>query len=355
MKVYFDESGQSGSHLLDVNQPYFSLGSTNIEEAEAAEIIARCFPRTQADELKAQNVLRRKAGRRAFLDFASEVGNRPGHFCAAKVGKRFTVIAKMVDNLVEPVLRAQGYDFYAGDYAAQFANAAFLVFEGSLDPATAQNLMELYNAFARAPDNAKLRELEAALATAGRNASRESATLLDMMRTGARHFAEFHELDAFEGSSEFHVSAAIACMGHWQSQGSGPFDVIHDESTHFFRRSERWRMMTNQDLASTLLELGGKTLRLPIPVRSTVNGRSHESASLQLCDLIAGFVTRAYAPSPSEEFTSFLRAAEEAGMSELRVFPIDAGTDIPDGPPQRANGPDVVDRIATALRPLNKD
>lgn len=146
MKVYFDESGQSGSHLLDVNQPYFSLGSTNIEEAEAAEIIARCFPRTQADELKAQNVLRRKAGRRAFLDFASEVGNRPGHFCAAKVGKRFTVIAKMVDNLVEPVLRAQGYDFYAGDYAAQFANAAFLVFEGSLDPATAQNLMELYNA-----------------------------------------------------------------------------------------------------------------------------------------------------------------------------------------------------------------
>ena len=85
-----------------------------------------------------------------------------------------------------------------------------------------------------------------------------------------------------------------------------------------------------------------------------MNGRSHESASLQLCDLIAGFVTRAYAPSPSEEFTSFLRAAEEAGMSELRVFPIDAGTDIPDGPPQRANGPDVVDRIATALRPSTR-
>ena len=182
-----------------------------------------------------------------------------------------------------------------------------------------------------------------------------------MMRTGARHFAEFHELDAFEGSSEFHVSAAIACMGHWQSQGSGPFDVIHDESTHFFRRSERWRM-TNQDLASTLLELGGKTLRLPIPVRSTVNGRSHESASLQLCDLIAGFVTRAYAPSPSEEFTSFLRAAEEAGMwncGSSRLMPgqifrtgrrnVPTGRMLSTGSP-RPSGPST--RIEGSRRPL---
>ncbi len=355
MKVYFDESGQSGNHLLDASQPHFSLGSTNIEETEAAEIIARCFPRRQAEELKSQKVLRRNAGRRAFLDFATELRSRPGRFCGVKVGKRFTVVAKMVDSLVEPVQRAQGYDFYAGDYAARFANAAFLVFERSLDPAVAQSLMELYNAFARAPDRARLRELEAAFGAAGRNAPGGSAVLLEMMRAGARRFEEFHDLGSFEDSSEFHVSAAITCMGHWQSQGSGPFEVIHDESTHFFRRSERWRKMTDPTLAPQILKLGDKTLRLPIPVTSTVSARSHESASLQLCDLIAGFVTRAYAPLPSKEFTKFLRAAEAAGMSELPVFPIDAGTDIPDGPPQRATGPDIIDRIAMAIGPRAED
>ena len=39
-RIFFDESGQTGTNMFDPEQPYFVLGSTNIPEPEAAEIIA---------------------------------------------------------------------------------------------------------------------------------------------------------------------------------------------------------------------------------------------------------------------------------------------------------------------------
>ncbi|MBX5180038.1 hypothetical protein HJB77_27885 [Rhizobium lentis] len=36
-RIYFDESGQTGAHLPDRNQPYPTLESTDFPEAELAE------------------------------------------------------------------------------------------------------------------------------------------------------------------------------------------------------------------------------------------------------------------------------------------------------------------------------
>ncbi|TXN04874.1 hypothetical protein FV242_05845 [Methylobacterium sp. WL64] len=87
---------------------------------------------------------------------------------------------------------------------------------------------------------------------------------------------------------------------------------------------------------------------------STVGARSHESASLQLCDLVAGLASRASAPEQPPEFREFLGAVIDAGFGEVTVFPVDAGTDFVSEPPERATGPDIVDRIARAVRGQRK-
>lgn len=350
MKVYFDESGQTGTHLFDAAQPYFSLGSTSIEESEAGELLDRCFPRRQGNELKSQNVLRRRARKRDFLNFAREVGKTPERFCAVKIGKRFTVIAKMVDHLVEPLLRGQGYDFYAGNYAVRFANSAHFVFEPLLDRPIAENLLRLYNEFARNPTSAGLVSLHAALEAAERDGPDGSEVTLGLMVAGAEHFEELHKLSEFEDTNDIHVTAVINCMGHWQEQSPGPFEVIHDESLHFFARTGSWQRLIDPNIEPQVIAVGGKTLTLPIPVVSTVSARSHECFSLQICDLIAGFASRASAPGLSKEDKDFFRAACDAGLGEITVFPVDAGSDFADGPPARATGPDIIDRIATAAR-----
>jgi hypothetical protein len=240
VKIYFDESGQTGTHLFDPIQPYFTLGSTNIEEAEAADILNRCFPHRQGNELKSQKLLRRPQGRRGFLEFAREVGKTPDRFCTVKIGKRFAVVSKMVDFLVEPLLHARGYDFYASDYAVRFANSACFVFEHLLEGSDAENLMRLYNEFARKPSVATLRPLQAALEAAERSGPFGGEVTLGLMAEGARQFEALRDLDAFEDSNDIHVTAVVQCMAHWQARSPGPFEVVHDESIHFFDRSESY-------------------------------------------------------------------------------------------------------------------
>ncbi len=348
-RIFFDESGQTGTHLLDAAQPWFALASTDIEEAEAAEIIARCFPGQQGKELKSRSILKSPRGRRQFLDFAREVGRGPDSFFAAKIGKRFTLTCKMVDNLVEPLLRARGYDFYAGDYARHFANSAYFVFTNLLAGPVTDGLMSSYNAFAREPDATRLAALHAALIEARRGAPYGSEVTLDLMEEGARHFTDLNDLDTFEDSNEIHVTAAIECMGYWMTRHPGPFEVVHDESVHFFGQSARWEMYTDQNVGAATITVAHKTLKLPIPVAATTSARSHECSSVQLCDLVAGVLSRAAAPQPTPDFTEFLKEAVAAGLGEISIFPIEASGEFASGPPERARGPDAVDQIRMAL------
>lgn len=177
-KIYFDESGNTGTELLDLQQPYFCIGSTDIQELEAADIIGRCFPNLQADELKSKNVLRRGRGQKAFVSFAREVGARPERFVASKINKRFTVLCKMVDCLTEPMLRNAGYDFYEGDYAARYANMAYSAFQAFLDEAASDRLYDSFNAFARAPSDPLLEALKRTLREVKAQAGRALASSL---------------------------------------------------------------------------------------------------------------------------------------------------------------------------------
>ncbi|KQV29393.1 DUF3800 domain-containing protein [Rhizobium sp. Root1204] len=349
-KIFFDESGQTGAHLFDQDQRYFTLGSTDIPELEAAGIIKDCFPRVNGPELKSRSLFRRKSGRQAFMAFAEIVGHRSSNFCGAKIDKRFSIVCKMVDNLVEPMFEDMGHDFYADDYAARFANMAYYAFSNILDEQTATALLASYNTFARAPSVQTLAPLQSELKAALAFAPRGSENFLSLMATGAQNFERFQTLAKFRDTNDLHVTAAIRCMGFWQTRHPGSFDVIHDESTHFFKRSRMWEMMTNPHTEPTTLQVGDKILSLPISVHSTTASKSHECASLQLCDLIAGFINFV-SSSVAQDDLAFARRALESGMDQLSIIPVEPGYDFVDGPPKAATGPDVIDRLIEAVHP----
>ena len=347
-KVYFDESGNTGTQLLDPQQPYFSVGSTDIPEAEAEEIIRRCFPRHRGSEIKSKDLLKRPQGQRGFLAFAEEVGRQPERFTATKINKRFSVVAKMVDHLVEPVLYDEGYDFYRDDYARPFANLTYWAIEQLPDRETSTGLLAAYNAFARAPDAPFLAALRSALLSALSKAQGSADLSLGLMLRGTERF-NAAELASFKDSNDIHVTSLISAMGHWQGRHAGPFEVFHDESMHFFSRGERWRSMTDPNHPPQVIAMTPtKKLVLPISVVATTEMHSHQCASVQLCDLVAGFVARAFT-SKNEEFQSFVQEATEAGIGEMDIFPLDVGSDVVDGLPARADGPDVIDRIRASI------
>lgn len=348
-RIFFDESGQTGTHMFDLGQPFFALASTNIPEEEAKDIIAKTFAGQQGAELKSSNILRRPTGRRHFLNFAKEVGARADRFCAAKLNKRFVLVSKMVDQLVEPMLRDQGYDFYKDDYARRFANSVGFVVEHLLPRADSDRLLARYNDFARDPDLPRLKIFQIDLEASKVYAPHGSDIFLGLISLGAQRVEALGDLSSFKDSNEIHVTAALECMKFWHTQSDGPFTVIHDESTHFFRRSLLWERMTDPDIEPQVLGTGEKSFRVPIPVTSTTSARSHENASLQLCDLIAGFISRMSMPGAVDAAANFRRDVIEAGFGELIHFPVDFGHEFAPGEPPLADGADIVDQIVQAV------
>ncbi len=343
-RIYFDESGNTGTELLDSEQPYFTIGSTDIQEDEATDIIRRCFPLQKGPEIKSKEIFKRSQGRRAFLSFAQEVGLQPERFVATKINKHFAVLCKMVDYLTEPVVRANGYDFYKDDYAARYANMAYFAFDNFLNKDALTVLFAAYNAFGRAPDANTLSRLQAALKNVTLSAPEETTPFLSLMVEGVNRL-QGTNLSLLKDSNDIHVTSLVSSMAHWQSRHTGPFAVFHDESKHFFARSRRWSEMTDATHPAQVIQVGNKkTLTLPISVTSTTSARSHECSSLQLCDLIAGFVFRANA-APNAEFQAFVQDAVTAGIGKMSVYPVDAGLEFVDGPPALADGPDAIDRI----------
>lgn len=348
-KIYFDESGQTGTNLFDKEQPFFSLGSTCVDEKEAKEIIQRCFPQQQGDELKSNRLIKRTKGQKGYIKLAREIADRTDDFCASKISKRFTIVAKMVDYFVEPIAHHSGYDFYANNYAVKYANSVGFVFENILEKKLANDLMQEYNTFSRFPSKASLLKLQQMLEASLPSAPYGSEAFLKAFVDGTKEFERFHDLSNWRDSNEIHVTSAVSCMGHWQERMAGPFHVIHDESLHFFKHSEQWITMSNPDNTPTDITIAGKTLRLPIGVEKTTSEKSHMSASLQLCDLIAGLISRCNA-DPAPELKDFLEEAIAEGFGEISVFPVDFGTEFASGPPARLSGPDAVDKIVMAVR-----
>ncbi|MBB3979585.1 hypothetical protein GGQ64_004829 [Rhizobium azooxidifex] len=168
------------------------------------------------------------------------------------------------------------------------------------------------------------------------------------MEAGAIEFDELNDLPSFRDTNDIHVTAVLQCVDFWQDMIAEPFDIVHDESIHFFEREDRWLRMIDKTIAPSEILFGTKTLNLPLPVRSVSSARSHECASLQLCNLVAGFLSRASNRDP--DFRRFFRAAFDAGLCELTVFPLGPDRDFVTGPPSSAKGPDALDRMIEAMR-----
>ncbi len=110
--VYADESSNSGQNLLDPDQPVFALAGVHLSDELSASIVDEVrsqLPPTQG-EPKYGSLARSSRGRRALKRVFE--GLPEGSVRSYLLDKRFMVITKLVDVLVEPLADADGLNLY---------------------------------------------------------------------------------------------------------------------------------------------------------------------------------------------------------------------------------------------------
>jgi hypothetical protein len=113
--VYLDESGFTGVDLLHADQPVF-VSASNALSAEEAQLLLDSrlgvLPRS-ATQWSHSSLVASDAGRRRLVALIRDVANAyVGRAVYYAVNKRFALLAKMIDNWIEPAMHHDGFNLY---------------------------------------------------------------------------------------------------------------------------------------------------------------------------------------------------------------------------------------------------
>lgn len=346
--LYFDESGFTGYNLLDPKQPVFVIASTDIEPSEAEDILKNCFPHYNGNEFKFSNIWKSK-NKQGLIDFGRQIEGFGDRTFTWINDKKFTVLTKMVDHLIEPYVTNDGYDFYADGFCWKYTNYIHFGITQFAPPELLETLVKDYQEFSRCPSSESLQKLQHKLEVLANNISEEEPykIFIEQMAIGAALFEKFHHIDVFKSTNEIHVSAMIATVCHWRKRHTENFKAVHDESANFFRHIDLWEKITNQNVPKQLHRGGdGNYVEFPLRVTSTTPLNSKDNYSIQFCDILAGLVAKHFNPNKTLEDRKFLDGVIEAGMGSIIFNGVRPSLIFPDHiPPKELEGLDVVSQM----------
>ncbi len=192
--IYFDESGFTGYNLLDADQPVFAVASADIADSRAEEILRSSFPHNRADEFHFTRIwrsTRQRDGLRAFCGHLHEVADTS--FCYA-TNKRFAVLTKIMDYLVEPAITSAGYDFYDEGFCWRYSNYVHFGLTQFAPPELLDSLLAFYQEFSRNPTRESLSTLRFRLRMMVSSSDERIKVFLDQMAMGAEIFERYTSL-----------------------------------------------------------------------------------------------------------------------------------------------------------------
>jgi hypothetical protein len=345
--IFFDESGYTGRNLLDPGQPHFAIASCRIPEADAALILKEAFPRFKGEELKFNNLWKRH--RRRIIAACEVLGDRSNDIYVWNVDKKFCVLQKMIDFLVEPVAYEAGYDFYKHAHAYKYSNYIYtgLALIGS--PELYDSTVRAYLAFARNPSEEALELLKFHLKIFSTSAPEEIRFFFQTALVGTELFHKYNNMETFNNTLEIYVTSMLNSVSYWAGRSSDELDLFHDQSNSFFAEREIWDRLMSKEIEEQWHPVAnGPPVKFPLPVRSTNSLDSRMSAGVQLCDFIAGLSTKI--SMRPEDGRETIESVLQTRFSEISANGLIPRTDFPDGGPERRDGPDPVDLMSKMLR-----
>lgn len=349
--LYFDESGYTGYNLLDPKQPIFAISSVDISDATAELILRDSFPTYQGAEFKFSSIWRTNA-RSGLMTFAGHLKPFTDTAFTYMIDKRFGVLTKIVDFLIEPIVTNAGYDFYSDGFCWKYCNYIYYGLTEFAPSELLGRLLTIYQEFSRDPTRQSLTLLQSRLRLMAQSLEEPVQLFVTQMADGADVFERFTNIETFKSSNELHTTSMIAIISRWRQRFPDDFAVVHDASSTFLRQRRMWENITNCEVPEQR-HRGGDGSETPFPLRvvSTEAVDSKDHFAIQFCDVLAGLCVKHFGSPADHTDRPFLDEVIEAGLGTLSCDGIRPSTTFPDHiPPRPLDGPDVVDQLAKVIR-----
>jgi hypothetical protein len=296
LEVACDESGNDGENLFGGNATVFADASVDVTVEAARTLMAdvRASTRSQAPELKSGVLLAAK-NRGVLLSLLgdSRVAN---HVSIHLSEKRYFLVGKLVDLVIEELMYERGEDIYRDRRALRWARTLYNDAPEQLG-GTWDGLLDAFNSLTRAragvDKSADVERFSSYLNVARQSSSGVVANLLRLVDAASHQVEELARDSASADPRRIlDLHPVFAALGQaartWHEKTGRSIILIHDNAPGLTDRRGKLLIEGLRSMATAQLGVS------PVPLREVRSVDSKLDARVQLADLFAG-VGRSYA------------------------------------------------------------
>ncbi len=296
--IYFDESGNTGRQLADLDQPLFILGSCDFSAEECEQLLGPLRSK-QAPEIHFKKLRKSPRGQDRVIElFQSELVT-PKRFKAQVFHKRFMLLTKVIDDLLEPLFEYQfGINLYENGRNLALSNILYACLPLAVGEACFDQFLSLYYDMCRERNDEAItafyEHLEVMKETAAQSAlpMERELKLLSMSSVVV--------LDALDGlhKSTFNpvIPAFFSLCVAWGRQYAR-FDAICDDSEPLERQVELFTAIADSEAQAEeqkVIGFGDAQIELPLKLNTLAFSASHDSDGIQLTDVLTSALSYYY-------------------------------------------------------------
>lgn len=359
MKIYCDESGNTGLDLRNKEQPIFAIASTNLDTGTCSRLLKPLFRQGQK-EVKYSKLKGTASGQQALVEFfsAPEITKDSVKFLAAD--KDYYVITHLVDKLIEPPLYEAGLDLYKDDAHVGLVNLWYFTGHTIFVNGHWEKVKSAMVRAMRERSHIAFSNFDEVLTRAAASAAPDNAEFITGLMLSRGRLAEFigsTAPSAFDPANDMFINL----INRWMVVHTGHLDVIHDQSKPL-KRNEAFLRTLMQPVPARVIGYGNRQAELPLRVSSFEFADSKDHPQLQFADLVAGAVVDCLLAwsqkRPANSYHERMRTTSLANLDIDGMLPsvknIAAGN--PSGPDEKNLVEGTVDFLAEvgALSPGRK-
>ncbi|MCO5411095.1 DUF3800 domain-containing protein [Ralstonia mojiangensis] len=348
--VFCDEAGNSGPALLDPNQPVFVLASHNYSEEECDQLLANVRS-SQGGEPKFSTLRKSDSGRRRLVAFFEQPALSPDRIVCTLDHKRYVIVAKIVDVLIEYVAYRDGLDLYARGANIAHANVMYHAMPVLFGEKAFGGITQGFVKMIREPTRENIDRFYYWVERAFNGTKRDSRNMLAPILVSRRYIDEILKSNT-RGSIDPAVHSFVNhCITWGDNRFKSDFRVVHDRSKPLFASRDILAAFMDASVEPETIGYDRRTFTFPLRARELQFADSHNSVQLQVADLIAGAVMAFGAHRASGTHDDLAPTLGAVGIERfvtdclwpsLAVTPEELGT-------EKVGGINMVDHVAAHL------
>lgn len=284
--IYYDESGNTGSNLLDPNQPVFTLASCRFSEDDSKKLIA-LLESNSPHEAHFKNLRRRKSGQDGIVRLMS---SKLLNFDTIKVNiflKEFMVTIKIVDVLIEHMMYLAGEDLYLNGRNIALSNMLYYCLPTFCDADLVKAMYKSFVVMIREQGQEYIDDFYSNVEKVKESSSDEKFKQDIDLILSTKYCID----DALNGVDKFSLDPSIPALfshcAQWGEAYPKGFHILHDDS-HSIEK-QRLLFAKFMDWTQDEVELGydRRKYNLPLKGKSLKFASSDDHLQIQIADIIA--------------------------------------------------------------------